>query len=44
MKVLLYTYFYNISVNVLRQTFLNKHNLPFSRTANTRKIRVKVGT
>ena len=41
--VLLYTYFYNISLNVLRPTFFNICNLPFSHFPNIRKIRVKVG-
>ena len=43
MTVLLYTYFYNISLNVLRPTFFNICNLPFSHFPNIRKIRVKVG-
>ena len=42
-KVPLYTYFYNISLNVLRPTFFNICNLPFSHFPNIRKIRVKVG-
>ena len=29
MTVLLYTYFYNISLNALRPTFFNIYNLPF---------------
>ena len=41
--VLLYTYFYNISLNVLRPTFVNTFNLPFLRSQNIDKIRVKVG-
>ena len=43
MTVLLYTYFYNISLNVLRPTFFNIYNLPFLHTLNIGKIRVKVG-
>ena len=43
MTVLLYTYFYNISLNVLRPTFFNIYNLPFLRSPNIGKIRVKVG-
>ena len=42
-KVLLYTNFYNISLNVLRQTFFNICNLSFLRSPNIGKIRVKVG-
>ena len=41
--VLLYTYLYNISLNVLRPTFVNTYNLPFLRSRNIDKIRVKVG-
>ena len=41
--VLLYTNFYNISLNVLRPTFFNIYNLPFLRSPNIGKIRVKVG-
>ena len=42
--VLLYTYFYNISLNVLRKcTFANEYNLPFLRFPNICKIGVKVG-
>ena len=41
--VLLYTYFYNISLNVLRPTFANICNLPFLQFPNIGKIRVKVG-
>ena len=41
-KVPLYTYFH-ISLNVLRPTFFNICNLPFSHFPNIRKIRVKVG-
>ena len=43
MTVLLYTYFYNISLNALRPTFFNIYNLPFWRSSNIGKIRVKVG-
>ena len=43
MAVLLYTYFYNISLNVLRLTFFNIYNLPFLRSPNIGKIKVKVG-
>ena len=43
MAVLLYTYFYNISLNALRPTFFNIYNLPFLRSPNIGKIRVKVG-
>ena len=42
-KVLLYTHFYNISLNVLRPNFFNKCNLPISHFPNIKKIRVKVG-
>ena len=42
-KVLLYTHFYNISFNILRPTFFNITNLPFSHFPNIKKIRVKVG-
>ena len=42
-KVLLYTHFYNISLNVIRPTFFNICNLPFSHFPNIRKIRIKVG-
>ena len=41
--MLLYTHFYNISLNVLRSTFFNICNLPFAHFLNIRKIRVKVG-
>ena len=43
MTVLLYTNFYNISLNVLRATFSNIYNLPFLHSPNIGKIRVKVG-
>ena len=39
----LYTYFYNISLNLLRPTFFNLYNLPFLCSRNISKIRVKVG-
>ena len=42
-KVLLYTHFYNTSFNILRPTFFNITNLPFSHFPNIKKIRVKVG-
>ena len=42
-QALLYTHFYNISLNVLRPNFLNICNLPISHFPNIRKIRVKVG-
>ena len=42
MTVLLYTYFYNISLNVLRPTFFNIYNLPFLPSPNIGKIRIKV--
>ena len=41
-QVLLYTHFYNISLNVLRPNFLNVCNLPTSHFPNIKKIRVKV--
>ena len=44
MTVLLYTYFHNISLNVLRPTFFNVYNLPFLCSPNIGKIRVKVGS
>ena len=43
MQVLLYTHFYNISLNVLRPNFLTICNLLVSHFPNIRKIRVKVG-
>ena len=43
MAVLLYTYFFNISLNILRPIFFNIHNLPFLRSPNIGKIKVKVG-
>ena len=43
MTVLLNTYFYNITLNILRPTFFNIYNLPFLRSPNIGKTRVKVG-
>ena len=43
MTVLLYTYFFNISLNVLRPNFFNICNLTFLHCPNIGKIRVKVG-
>ena len=43
MTVLLYTYFFNICLNVLRPTFFNICNLPFLSSPNIGKTRVKVG-
>ena len=43
MKVLLYTYFYNFSLNLLRPSFFDIYNLPFSRSPNIWKIRFNVG-
>ena len=43
MTVLLYTYFNSICLNVLRPNFFNIYNLPFLRSPNIGKIRVKVG-
>ena len=42
-KVLLYTHFFNIFLNVLRSTFFNICNLPFAQFPNVRQISVKVG-
>ena len=42
-QVLLYTHFYNTSLNALRQDFFNICNLPIPHFPNIRKIRVKVG-
>ena len=42
MTVLLYTYFLNIYLNVLRPTYFNICNLPFLRSPNIGKIKVKV--
>ena len=41
--VLLYTYFFNISLNVLRPTFFNICNLSFLHSPNRGIIRAKVG-
>ena len=41
--MLLYANFCDIPLNVLRPTFFNIYNLPFLRTLNIGKIRVKVG-
>ena len=41
--MLLYTHFYNITLNVLRPNFFNIFNLPISNFPNIKKIRVKVG-
>ena len=43
MTLLLYTYFFNMSLNVLRPTFFNICTLPFLPSPNIGKIRVKVG-
>ena len=43
MTVLLYTYSYNIFLNVLRPTFFNICNLPFLHSPNIGKIKAKVG-
>ena len=43
MTVLLYTYSFNVSLNVIRITFFNICNLPFLSSPNIGKIRVKVG-
>ena len=43
MKVRLYTYFYNISLNVLRPNFFNMYNLPFSLFSNNVEIRTNLG-
>ena len=43
MSVLLYSYFYSISLNVLKSTFFCIYNLPFLRSPNIGTIRVKVG-
>ena len=43
MAVLLYTYFYSTFLNVLWLTFFDIYNLPFLRSPNIGKIRVKVG-
>ena len=44
MTVLLYTYFFNISLNVLRPNFFNICNLTFLHCRHIGKIRVKVGS
>ena len=43
MSVLLYTYFVNIYINVLRPNFFNICNLTFLYCPNIGKIRVKAG-
>ena len=43
MAVLLYTYFYNISLNVLRLTFFNIYNLPFYALQISVKLGSKLG-
>ena len=43
MKVLLCTYFHNISLNVVTPNFFNIYNLSFSLFLNIAKIRVKFG-
>ena len=43
MTVILYTYFLNISLYVLRPTFFNTCNWPFLSSLNIRKMRFKVG-
>ena len=43
MSVLLYTYLFNISLNVPRPIFFNMCNLSFFYSPNIGKIRVKVG-
>ena len=43
MAVLLYIYFFNISLNILRPIFFNIYNLPFLRSPNIGKIKVKIG-
>ena len=42
--MLSYSYFYNISLNVLIPTFFNIYNLPFLRSPNIGTIRDKVGS
>ena len=44
MKVLLYTHFYNISLNVIVPIFSSMYNFPFSCFPNNGKVRVKFGT
>ena len=43
MKVLLYTCLYNVSLNVLRPTFFNIYNLPFSLSLNIGEIGFNFG-
>ena len=43
MTVLLYAYFYNIFLNILRSFFFNIYNLPHLHSPNICKIKVKVG-
>ena len=43
MAVLLYIYFFNTSLNILRPIFFNIYNLPFLRSPNIDKIKVKIG-
>ena len=40
----IYTYFYNIYSNVLRPTFFNTYNLPFSRTRVKVFYKLEIGT
>ena len=42
-QVLLYTHFYNISLNELKPNFLNICNLSIPHFPNIRKVRVNVG-
>ena len=42
-KKLSHIYFYNISLNLPRPIFFKIYCLPFSRTPNIRKIKVKAG-
>ena len=42
-NMILSTYFYNISLNRLGSIFFSIYNLPFLRSPNIGKIRVKVG-
>ena len=44
LKELIYTYFYNISLKLLRLTCFNIYNLPILRFLNIWKTRVKVGS
>ena len=43
MTVLLYTYFFNISLIVLRPTVFNIYDLTFLRSPNISEITIKVG-